>query len=190
MFRINVTWRYSEDGARQWALKIGSKRKGDDKLTKNLTTQIEGDLIALLDDWFSLPETWNDKLDMQIAKWYSNPPKVWPRRPYFSPSSLGACPRELYIKAIHGSKAADNFREPPHLGRWRKLGTLGGDLIQREMLDIEDNYEKLTGNIPRFKFLRNKDGTPMFEDFAKTNKLDEQDGERFYLYGEIGRATC
>ncbi len=154
----------------------------------NLSTQIEGDLIALLDDWFSLPEIWDNELGAQIAKWYSNPPKVWPKRPYFSPSSLGDCPRELYIKAIHGKKAADKLRQPPHQGRWKKLGTLGGDLIQRELLAIERNYEKATGNTPRFRFLRNKDEdgnetTPMFEDFAKTNKLVEQDGEKFYLYG-------
>jgi len=51
------------------------------------------------------------------------------------------------------------------------------------MLAIERNYERLTGNKPRFKFVRNADGTPMFEEFAKTNKLVGQDGERFYLYG-------
>jgi len=151
--------------------------------TYDLSTQIEGDLIALLDDWFSLPETWDNELDAQIAQWYANPPQVWPKRdyPYFSPSSLGACPRELYVKA-KGAKR-DSRRVQPHQGRWQKLGTLGGDLIQRELLAIERNYERLTGNKPRFKFVRNSDGTPMFEDFAKTNKLVEQDGERFYLYG-------
>lgn len=150
-----------------------------------LSTQIEGDLIALLDDWFSLQETWDNELDAQIAQWYANPPQVWPKRdyPYFSPSSLGACPRELYIKAKYGNKAKDKRRNQPHQGRWQKLGTLGGDMFQREMLAIERNYGRLTGNTPRFKFVRNADGTPMFEDFAKTNKLVEQDGERFYLYG-------
>src|SRR5690625_147692 len=123
----------------------------DDNLTKHyeeLSAQIEGGLIAALDDWFSLPETWDNELDAQIAKWYSNPPKVFPKRdhPYFSPSSLGDGPRELYIKAKHGNKAKDSFRQPPHQGRWKKLGTLGGDLIQRELLAIERNYEKQTGN--------------------------------------------
>src|SRR5690625_1163033 len=165
------------------------QRKGDNLTninsgnTNDLTTQIEGDLIALLDDWISLPETWDNDLDAQIAKWYSNPPQVWQKRAYFSPSSLGACPRELYIKAKYGNKAKDSRRVAPHQGRWQKLGTLGGDLIQRELLAIERNYERLTGNTPRFRFLRNDDGTPMFEEFAKTNKLVEQDGERFYLYG-------
>src|SRR5690625_2130775 len=151
----------------------------------DVSTQIDGDLIALLDVWFSLPETYDNDLDAQIAQWYANPPQVWPKRdhPYFSPSALGACPRELYIKAKYGNKVKDKHRVPPHQRRWQKLGTLGGDLIQRELLAIERNYERLTGNTPRFRFLRNEDGTPMFEDFAKTNKLVEQDGEKFYLYG-------
>lgn len=153
------------------------------KQYEDLSAQIEGDLIALLDDWFSLPETWNDELDKQIAKWYSNPPKVWPERPYFSPSSLSGCPRELYIKAKHGNKAQDNERDKPWRGRQRKLGTLGGDLIQRELLDIEQNYERLTGNVPRFKFERNEDGTPVFEDFSGMNKRVTHNGETFYLYG-------
>lgn len=148
-----------------------------------LQAQIEGDFIALLDDWFSLPETWDNELDAQIAKWYSNPPKVFPKRPYFSPSSLGDCPRELYIKAKYGNKAKDEIKQPPHQGRWKKLGTLAGDLIQRELLAIERNYERLTGNVPRFTFERNPDDTPRFEDFAKTNKLVEHNGEKFYLYG-------
>lgn len=149
----------------------------------SMETKIEGDLIALLDDWFSLPETFDDELDKQISKWYSNPPKLFPKRPYFSPSSLGNCPRELYIKAKYGNKAKDNVRSQPHQGRWKKLGTMGGDLIQRELLAIERSYEKKTGNTPRFRFLKNEDGTPMFEDFAKVNKEVEQDGETFHLYG-------
>lgn len=149
--------------------------------TYDLVTQIEGDFIALLDDWFSLPETWDNELDKQIAEWYSDPPVVYPKRPYFSPSALGSCPRELYVKARGAER--DKVRIQPHQGRWQRLGTLGGDMIQRELLMIEKHYEKLTGNVPRFRLLRNDDGTPMFEEFAKTNKLVEMDGERFYLYG-------
>lgn len=160
-------------------------KRGDSSLVTNakelLAMEIEGDFIALLDDWFSLPETWDNELDQQIAEWYTNPPTVWPNRPYFSPSSLGDCPRELYMKAKRAKR--DSVRKQPHQGRWAKLGTLGGDLIQRELLAIERNYERLTGNTPRFRFLRNDDGTPMFEDFAKTNKLVRHDGEQFYLYG-------
>src|SRR5690625_2441895 len=132
-------------------------RRRVDNLTNNLSAQIEGDLIALLDDWFSLTEVWDNELDRQIAQWYSNPPQVWPKRPYFSPSSLGDCPRELYIKAKYGNKAKDDGRDKPWRGRQRKLGPLGGDMIQREMRAIERTYEQQTGNKPRFRFAKNAD---------------------------------
>lgn len=146
-----------------------------------LAAQIEGDFIAMLDEWYSLPETWDNELDAQIHKWYSNPPKVWPKRPYFSPSSLGSCPRELYLKAKGAKK--DAFRQPPHQGRWKSIGTKVGDVIQRDMLAIERNFERLTGNAPRFTFLKDEEGRPRLEDFAKSNKRVQHNGETFYLYG-------
>lgn len=137
----------------------------------------------MLDEWHSLPEAWDNALDAQIARWYSNPPQVWPKRdfPYFSPSAATKCPRELYMKAVRAKK--DVSKKQPHQARWAGLGTRFGDYIQREILAIERNFEKLTGNKPRFVFERNPDGTPMFEDFAKTNKLVQHAGESFYLYG-------
>lgn len=147
----------------------------------DLSAKIEADLIALLDDHYSLPETYDNALDAQIHAWYADPPNVYPKKPYFSPSSLGSCPRELYMKAKGAKK--DVFRKQPHQGRWQAIGTKIGDIIQRDLLFIERNYERLTGNTPRFKFERDAQGRPMFEDFAKTNKLVEHNGETFYLYG-------
>src|SRR5690606_15075324 len=137
----------------------------------------------MLDEWHSLPEAWDNALDAQIAKWYANPPQVWPERDYayYSPSAATICPRELYMKAIRAKK--DVRKVQPHQSRWQKIGTVIGDMIQREILAIERNFEKLTGNVPRFTFVKNPDGTPMFEDFAKTNALVEHNGEKFYLYG-------
>lgn len=146
-----------------------------------LAAQIEGDLIALLDDWHSLPETWDSDLDAQIHRWYANPPRVYPKRPYFSPSSVNSCPRELYVKAKGGKR--DEGRRQPHQGRWTRIGTQIGDIIQRDLLFIEKHYEKKTGNIPRFRFLRDKQGRPAFEDFAKINREVRIGDERFYLYG-------
>src|SRR5690606_31990304 len=123
------------------------------------------------DDWHSQNELWDNELDAQIHRWYADPPKVWPQRPYFSPSSANSCPRELYVKAKGGKR--DAFKRQPHQKRWTSIGTLVGDMIQRDILFIEKHYEKLTGNKPRFKFERNEDGTPAFEDFAKTNALVE-----------------
>lgn len=146
-----------------------------------LTSQIEGDLIALLDDYHSLSEVWDNDLDRQIHEWYANVKPVFPKRPYFSPSSVNTCPRELYVKGI-GAKR-DNSKRQPHQGRWQRQGTVTGDYIQRDLLFIEKHYERLTGNVPRFRFLRDKQGRPAFEDFAKTNKHVKIGDESFYLFG-------
>ncbi|MEK3887291.1 hypothetical protein [Bacillus sp. FSL K6-3431] len=148
---------------------------------EDISTQIEGDLIAMLDEWGTASEVWDDALDSQIHAWYVNPPKVWPQKPYFSPSSVSSCPRELYVKS-KGAKR-DQFPQQPHQNRWKKIGTSIGDLIQREFLFIEKHFAKQTGNQPRFKFLRTKDGQPAFEDFAKANRKITYNGETFYLYG-------
>lgn len=149
--------------------------------TGNLAQQIEGDFIALMDDWHSQNEVWDDELDSQIHAWYVNPPKVWPQKPYFSPSALGSCPRELYVKARGGKR--DNFRQVPHQTRQRGMGTLTGDYIQRELLFIEKHYARLTGNEPRFRLLRDGQGRPRFEQFAKASVKITHNGETFHLYG-------
>jgi CRISPR/Cas system-associated exonuclease Cas4 (RecB family) len=129
-----------------------------------------------LDRWYSLPEQYDNDLDRQIHVWYSNPPTVWPKRPYFSPSSSKACPRELYLKAKRAKK--DVNPQPPYQGRWKEIGTAIGDVIQRTVLAME---RKLPG-CP-FRFERNEDGTPVFEDFAKKNHEINHNGQKFYLYG-------
>jgi CRISPR/Cas system-associated exonuclease Cas4 (RecB family) len=129
-----------------------------------------------LDRWYSLPEQYDNELDRQIHEWYANPPTVWPKRPYFSPSNSKACPRELYVKAKRAQK--DSFPKPPYQGRWQEIGTAIGDVIQRTVLAME---RKLP-NCP-FRFERTEDGRPVFEDFAKKNHEILHNGQRFYLYG-------
>lgn len=142
--------------------------------------KVAQDFTDLLNEWHSLPEVWDNALDAEIHRWYANPPKVFPKKPYFSPSSANACPRELYMKAT-GAKR-DGGGQPPYQKRWTSVGTAIGDIIQRDLLFIEKHGDKLSAP-PRFKFERNAQGLPMFEDFAKTNKLVEHDGETFYLFG-------
>lgn len=146
-----------------------------------LAQQIADDLIAHLDLWYSLPEAWDNELDQQIHNWYSNPPTVWPKYPYFSPSAANACPRELFYKAKKYPK--DSQPKEPHQGRWTEIGTAVGDIIQRTILAMERNLETKTGEGSRFRFERNEDGTPVFEDFAKKNHRVEHKGKTFYLYG-------
>jgi hypothetical protein len=129
-----------------------------------------------LDRWYSQPECWDNELDTMIHRWYSNPPNVWPKRPYFSPSSSKACPRELYLKAKRAKK--DAFPKQPHQGRWQEIGTAIGDVMQRTVLAMERNLPGCP-----FRFEKNEDGTPVFEDFAKKNVKVEHNGQTFYLYG-------
>jgi hypothetical protein len=152
-------------------------------LTKNqpLAQAIADDLVHHLDTWYSLPETYDDEVDRQIHEWYANAPRVFPKRPYFSPSAVNACPRELFYKAKSYPK--DVQPKQPHQGRWTEIGTAVGDIMQRAILLIERNYEDKTGESPRFKFERNEDGTPMFEEFAKKNHKITHNGKTFYLYG-------
>ncbi len=138
--------------------------------------QIAKEFTKELDRWYSQAEQYDNELDRQIHRWYSNPPTVWPKRPYFSPSNSKACPRELYMKAKRAPK--DSFPKPPYQGRWQEIGTAIGDVVQRTVLAMERNLPGCP-----FKFERNPDGTPMFEDFAKRNVKIERNRQTFYLYG-------
>jgi len=149
-----------------------------------LGAQIVGDFIATLDEWHSLPEVFDNDLDAQIHEWYAKvlrEPPIFPKRPYFSPSAANSCLRELYVKQL-GAKRDDQV-SPPHQGRWRRIGTAIGDMIQRDLLFIEKHFERMTGNTPRFVFERTPNGRPMFEEFAKKNHEVRHRGHTFYLYG-------
>ena len=153
--------------------------EADPEESRELTfvEQIADDFTTMLNDWHSRPETWDSSIDEQIHKWYANPPKVFPKRPYYSPSAATACARELYEKGI-GSKR-DIQGQPPYQKRWTQIGTAVGDMIQRDLLFIEKHMEGA-----KFRFLRNGRGEPMFEEFSKVNvPIELPDGTLFYLYG-------
>lgn len=144
--------------------------------SQNFAQTVADELVATLNDWHSRPEKWDAALDSQIHAWYVNPPKVFPKKPYFSPSATGACKRELYEKGI-GSKR-DIGGQQPHQKRWTSVGTSVGDIIQRDLLFIEKHMDGA-----RFRFERNTNGTPMFEDFAKRNVPVNVGGIAFNLFG-------
>ncbi|MGG1595975.1 hypothetical protein [Terribacillus saccharophilus] len=144
------------------------------KLT--VANEIAAELEHWLNEWYSQPETWANEVDRQIHEWYANAPNVFPKYPYFSPSSATACPRSLYYKAKRAKK--DGFKKPPYQGRWQAIGTAIGSVIQRDILAMEKHLPGFP-----FSFERNDRGEPMFEDFAKANHLVEHDGEKFYLFG-------
>lgn len=131
---------------------------------------------------------YDDALDAQIHRWYADilsdkSRKVWPVRnvPYFSPSAANADPRSLYEK-MRGAKK-ENDGQPAFQGRWTRIGTAIGDTIQRDILFAEQHYARYYGENPEFGFVRNDRGEPMFEDFAKVNKIVEHNGAVFALFG-------
>ncbi|MEK3836489.1 hypothetical protein [Paenibacillus sp. FSL R7-0128] len=131
---------------------------------------------------------YDDVLDAQIHRWYADiltdkSRKIWPPRniPYFSPSAANADPRGLYEK-MRGAKK-ERAGQPPHQGRWTRLGTSIGDMIQRDILFAESHYAKLTGDRPPFTFERNQYGEPAFEDFVKIGARIEHNGQTFALFG-------
>lgn len=73
--------------------------------------------------------------------------------------------------------------QPPHQGRWTRIGTAIGDVIQRDILFAESHYAKLTGDRPPFTFERNQYGEPAFEDFVKVGARIEHNGQSFALFG-------
>lgn len=157
-------------------------------MTQAIANQIAQHFTDFLNVWHSQPEVYDDALDAQIHEWYravltDKSRKVWPPRdiPYFSPSSANADPRALYEK-MRGAKR-ERAGQPPHQGRWTRLGTSIGDMIQRDLLFAEKHYAKLTGSSPRFTFERNEHGEPAFEDFVKVGARIEHSGQAFALYG-------
>lgn len=157
-------------------------------MTQSIADQIAQDFTEYLNAWHSAPEVYDDALDAQLHKWYHDfltdkSRKVWPPRniPYFSPSAANSDARGLYEK-MRGAKKEQTER-PPHQGRWVRLGTAIGDMIQRDVLFAERHYARYMGENPPFSFERNKYGEPMFEEFAKTSAIIEHNGKVFALFG-------
>lgn len=151
-------------------------------ISQLIADKIAQQFTLFLNSWHSAPEVYDDALDAQIHRWYADvltdkSRKVWPARgiPYFSPSAANADPRSLYEK-MRGAKK-DNEDRPAFQGRWTRLGTAIGDIIQRDILFAEKHA------LGRFAFERNDRGEPMFEDFAKINAMIEHRGKKFALYG-------
>lgn len=154
---------------------------------------IADELKRYLNEWHALDEVRDHELDGALHQWYAEAMKrPWTPptkgRPYFSPSSVNSCRRELYVK-LRGEKR-DKTPTQPHQGRWKRLGTSIGDMIQRDLLFAERHYERLTGRQPRFIFERNDDGTPLFEDFAYRDVLVEHNSQTFGLYGTCDGIMC
>lgn len=136
----------------------------------------------MIDDWHSRQELFDNKLDALILRQQADALTKFTRfdfksQPYFSPSATDSCPRELFVK-MKGAKR-DVQTRPPYQGRWTRLGTMFGDMLQRDLLFIE-KYVDGAPFIPE----RTDEGYPMWEDFAKKLHVIDDNGVRFSLFGK------
>jgi hypothetical protein len=138
-----------------------------------------------LNRWHSYEAIQDDELQAWLYEKYS---EVLRKRrnfdlskPYFTPSSAGACDRELYLKIKKAQKDKDGVK--PHQRRWQMIGTSIGDAVQFDLLLAEKHYEKLSGEKPPFRMARTEEGYPFFEDFVKSMKPFYHNGQQFYLFG-------
>lgn len=147
--------------------------------------QIAQDFTEFLDTFHSYREPYDSKMDAWLHELYANVLRKYQRLDfksvYFSPSSANSCPRELYVKAKKARKDDEDVK--PWRRRWTAQGTSLGDWLQREVLLAERHYEKFTGERPRFGMSRTEAGEPFFEDFVKTQRFFEHNGQRFSLLG-------
>jgi hypothetical protein len=126
---------------------------------------------AMLDGWHSVPEVRDRELDIQIHQQYADRltylQKNWARSgvPYFSPSATSACPREQYYKLLLEGKHTSDGQKSAHQGRWQRIGTAVGDVIQRDLLFIEKHYKDVFDEEPPFKPEYTAEGYPAWEDF-------------------------
>lgn len=157
------------------------------QLTRPVTPQHDyaAEFHAMLDKWHAMPEVYDSELDAQYFEMLARRAREkgpFPTKPYFSPSAVSADPRMLYVKAMGAKK--DTFGQAPHKGRWTRIGTAWGDVIQRDLLYIEKHWKRIFGEEPPFVPVRNQRGEPMWEDFVKKNHRVTHRGHTFHLYGK------
>jgi hypothetical protein len=157
-------------------------------------SDLANEILDMLDKWHGHKEIWDDELDAQIYAMEreiltTNRKKLaWGKKgtKYFSPSSANSDPRELFHK-IRGEKRDTEKNEQPHRGRWRRMGTAFGSVIQRDLLFIEKHWEKEFGYKPPFvPFYVDVNGReyPAWEKFAQEIKHVEHRGRTISMMGQ------
>lgn len=168
---------------REDALWVMDRERGD---------ELENELLTMFDNWHKQPEVYDDDLSRQIAasKYYilRYPVKLnWPKygTKAIPPSSANSDPRELFHR-LRGDKR-DEVKSPPHQGRWRRMGTRFGEMIQDDLLFIEKHYERLIGEAPPFvpdRICIDDKRFPFWEDFAKKIHHVKHKGHDLYFLGQ------
>lgn len=147
--------------------------------------EIAQQFTDFLNDWHSYREPYDTKLDIWMHEEYAKEMRKFKpmdfKSIYFSPSSAGSCDRELYVKALKMPKDEEEVK--PWQRRYTARGTAVGDWLQRELLLAERHYEKFSGKKTAFTIERTVEGKPFFEDFVKTQRFIEHNGQKFSLLG-------
>ena len=107
--------------------------------------------------------------------------------PKFRPSGVSGCPREWFYKLTNtpADIPVDEKVTPPYQTRWQNIGTLIGDMIQKDLLHMETKgynqfrFDKITHNLGgEVDYL-----FPYFEQFSTVSKVIEHGGKTFRLQG-------
>ena len=176
------------------ALIKSRKMKESDDMTIDINA-VAAEFTDFINEFHSYPQPYDSPMDIELNRQFAdilekqdkygyfnfkkNPDGI--ERPFFSPSSAGKSERELYEKVLKSPK--DTQKPQPHQRRWTAIGTKIGDMMQREILLAERHYQKFTGKMPRFRFARNAEGAPLFEEFTKTIHEVQHNGEHFGILG-------
>ena len=164
---------------------------------KDRIGEIEGaklaeDLEKMLNTWHSLPEIYDEQIEnyiLQTKLLYTNIRNQ--NGNYYRSSYADACKRSLYHMRL-GDKR-DRVQHQPHQGRWTRIGTAVGDIIQRDLLYIAKHYKRQTGEEPKFKpvFIENPQPNsfgitelPMWEEFAAKETTVHHKGHTIPLKGQ------
>ncbi|WP_431819222.1 hypothetical protein LWL40_27645 (plasmid) [Bacillus thuringiensis] len=156
-------------------------------------TELANRILAMFDKWHAHKEIWDDQLDANIHRWEmeirtTNRKRLpWGKKgtKYFSPSSANSDSRELYMKMM--KEPRDQEEGQAHQGRWRRMGSAYGDMLQRDLLFIEKHWEKEFGEKPPFvPYYVTVNGRryPAWEKFSQEIKHIEHNGRTISILGQ------
>lgn len=170
-----------------------TRRVEDDFAFQNETLDLATEFVNMLDRWHSHKEIVDEELEARILRMKleiitTNKKRLeWGPKGtrYFSPSSANSDARELYMKLIGAPRDEQDI--PPYQGRWRKIGTAFGDMIQTDLLYIEKHWEPEFGEKPPFvpEYV-NVNGRlyPAWEKFAQKIMWVEHRGHKIPILGQ------
>lgn len=169
-----------------------AKKAADVEIPKRGDSDLVNRVLDMFDKWHGHKEIWDDELDAQIHRWEWEIRSVnkkrlnWGKKGtrYFTPSSANSDSRELYMKLTGAPR--DQEAKSPHQGRWTRMGSAFGDMLQRDLLFIEKHWEKEFGEKPPFvPYYTEINGRryPMWEKFSQHVDHIEHKGKTISIIG-------